>query len=182
MENCVNHPHEKALSVCRGCGKPYCKFCLNEGKEFYYCKKPACQELMKKESPQLAVLPLLVNCPNCSSELQLSEEDRVSGKFHCPDCEAYLDFTVQPPMVLEHKNYTEVFSSRNQGDIAVLKSFLDDSGIDYYVTGEDFLATYPLLQPAKFFVRDDQVAETRELLKQFDVNAFGVSWKNRNLE
>ncbi len=84
-------------------------------------------------------------------------------------------------MVLKDKKYTEVFSSRNQGDIALLKSFLDDSDIDYYVSGEDFLAVYPLIQPAKFFVRDDQVDEAKGLLKEFNANLFGVS-RRKNLE
>lgn len=182
MTNCTNHPDRKALSVCHGCAKPYCEDCLDEGKEFYYCRKPACQGLMKKESPQSALLPLLVNCPNCSSQLQLSDEDRLSGKFHCPDCEAYLDFTVNPPMVLTQKHYTEIFSSMNQADIAVLKSYFDDSDIDYYAAGEDFLATYPLIEPVKFYVLDDQVGEAKGILSRFNTNAFGVSWKNRPLE
>ncbi len=48
MENCVNHPNKKALSACHGCGKHYCESCLDEGKEFYYCKNSECQELFKK--------------------------------------------------------------------------------------------------------------------------------------
>lgn len=177
MGNCINHPNRKALSICHGCGKPYCEECLDEGKEFYYCKTTACQELLRKESPA-GGLPPRVNCPNCSSELKLSDEDRVSRKFRCPECEALVDFGTNPPMILERKNYTEVFSSKNQGDIALLKSVLDDADIDYYVVGEDFLATYPLIEPAKFFVLDDQVDEAREILKQFSANIFGVSKRN----
>ncbi len=81
-------------------------------------------------------------------------------------------------MVLERKRYIEIFSSRNQGDIALLKSFLDDSDIDYYVVGEDFLATYPLIQPAKFYVLKDQAEEAAALLKGFNTNLFGVSRRN----
>jgi hypothetical protein len=177
MENCVNHPNRKALSVCHGCGKPFCESCLDEGKEFYYCKSPACQELLRKELPA-ENLPAQLSCPSCSSELQLSEEDRALRKFHCPECGALVDFTTNPPMILGRKKYTELFSSRNQGDIALLKSFLDDSDIDYYVAGEDFLATYPLVQPAKFFVLDNQVDEAKELLQRFNANIFGVSKRN----
>lgn len=81
-------------------------------------------------------------------------------------------------MILEQKKYTEVFSSRNQGDIALLKSFLDDSDIDYYVVGEDFLAIYPLIQPAKFYVLNDQANEAKALLNGFNTNLFGVSRRN----
>jgi Putative prokaryotic signal transducing protein len=174
MGTCVNHPNVKALSVCHGCGKPFCESCLVEGKEFYYCKKPSCQELFLKESPPRTLAPQIV-CPNCAGELRLSDEDRVSRKFRCPECEALVDFTGPQPVILQKKNYTEIFTSRNQGDIALLKSFLDDSDIDYYIDGEDFLAMYPLIQPVRFFILDDQVEEAKEILKQFDTSAFGVS-------
>lgn len=124
------------------------------------------------------LLPERMSCPSCSSELHLTVDERLAKTFHCPECEAYLDFTINPPMVLEQKKYSEVFSSRNQGDIAILKSFFDDSDIDYYVVGEDFLAMYPLIQPAKFFVREDQVEEAKGLLKEFNANLFGVSRRN----
>lgn len=179
MEFCVNHPDRKALSICHGCGKSFCESCLDEGNEFYYCKQPACQELLKKETT-VTLLPSRIICPSCSSELNLDEDERAGKIFHCPECEAYLDFTVTPPMVLEQKKYKEVFSSRNQGDIALLKSFFDDSDIDYYVVGEDFLATYPLIQPAKFFVTEDQLEEAKRLLKDFNANLFGVSRRNRS--
>lgn len=177
MENCTNHPNKKALSICHSCGKPFCESCLVEGKEFYFCKSPACQEMLKRES-SLALLPSRIKCPNCSSELAVSDTERTSRKLHCPECEAFVDFTVNPPMILERKKYKEVFSSRNQGDIALLKSFLDDSDIDYYVVGEDFLAIYPLVQPATFYVLNDQVEEAKGLLKKFNANLFGVSRRN----
>lgn len=180
MEHCANHPNRKAISVCHNCGGAYCEACLVEGNEYYYCRKPACQDTMRLESAA-SLLPEVIICPSCSSELRLAKEERAARIFHCPECEAYLDFTVNPPMVLKDKKYTEVFSSRNQGDIALLKSFLDDSDIDYYVSGEDFLAVYPLIQPAKFFVRDDQVDEAKGLLKEFNANLFGVS-RRKNLE
>ncbi len=174
MDACTNHPTVKALSVCHGCGKPYCKSCLDEGKDFYYCKKPSCQELFRLENAR-ALLPPRVNCPRCSSELELSDGDRASKKFHCPECDAFLDFTVDPPIALDNKDYTEVFSSMNQGHIALLKSILDDAGLDYYVTGEYFLATDPLIQPAKFYVLNDQVTEAREIVKKFSANLFTVT-------
>ncbi len=174
MENCVNHPNRKALSVCHGCGKPYCKSCLDEGNDFYYCKSPACQELLRKETA-VTLLPPRVVCPRCSSELELSDSDRASKKFHCPECEAFLDFTTDPPKALDHKDYTEVFSSMNQGHIALLKSILDDADIDYYVVGEYFLAADPLIQPAKFYVLNDQVTEAGDIVKKFRANLFAVT-------
>jgi len=40
---CHNHPKRQALSLCHSCGRDYCAACLNEGKEYYYCKDAACQ-------------------------------------------------------------------------------------------------------------------------------------------
>ncbi|MCL5268358.1 MAG: DUF2007 domain-containing protein [Bacteroidetes bacterium] len=128
---------------------------------------------MKKEASEV-VLPPRVDCPNCSSELQLSEEERKSRQFHCPDCEAFLDYSVDPPRILESKRYTKVFSTRNVGDIALLKSLLDDSEIDYYVAGEYFLATYPMVEPARFYVLDDQITRAQEVLKEFNASVRGT--------
>ena len=42
-EKCINHPKEEALSFCHVCGKYFCKSCLVEGAEFYYCYDEKCQ-------------------------------------------------------------------------------------------------------------------------------------------
>ena len=67
MEHCINHPDKKALSVCHGCGKYYCKSCLDKGKEFYF-DTPSCQGVLKKE---VGVEPLSskMTCPVYLSEL-----------------------------------------------------------------------------------------------------------------
>lgn len=177
MENCTNHPDRKALSVCHGCGKNFCESCLDEGKEFYYCKNPACQELLRKETTD-GQLPSKVICPSCSNELELTDEERASQRFHCPECESFVDFTESPPKIFNAENYSLLLTSMNQGDIAVIKSILENSDIDYYVFGEDFLAVRPLVQPARFFVADSQMGQAKELLKNFEIHFFGVS--NRN--
>jgi len=46
MHNCERHGDKEALSFCHNCGKFFCKECLTEGKEFYYCQKPECQKKM----------------------------------------------------------------------------------------------------------------------------------------
>ena len=174
MEHCLNHPDRKALSICHACGKYFCEFCLSEGKEFYYCQNPSCQELLKKEK-KVELLPATVECPACFSSLELSEEDRVSGKYHCPECEAFVDFTMDPPKVLDTKNYSLLFTTMNQSDVAVIKSLLDNTGIDYYVYDEDFMAVRPLVQPVRFFVVEDETEEAKEILKDVDLNFFGLS-------
>ena len=178
MKFCVNHPDKKAFSICHGCGKDYCELCLEEGKEFYYCKNPECQKLLMKELLP-GSFPVKIICPNCSCELALEYDERTSGKVHCPECEALIDFGVNPPKILNKENYIELFSSLNQGDIAIIKSILDDSEVDYYVFGENFLSVDPLIQPARFFVNQNQIDEAKEVLKDFQLNIWGTS-KNRD--
>ena len=118
-------------------------------------------------------------CPNCSCELDLIDDERTSKKVHCPECEALIDLEVNPPKILNKENYVELLSSLNQGDIAIIKSILDDSEIDYYVFGENFLGVDPLIQPARFFVNQNQIDEAKEVLKDFQLNIWGTS-KNQD--
>ena len=79
-----------------------------------------------------------------------SNEEKKERKVHCPECETTIDFNYDPPKAFNKENYVEFLSSLNQGDIAVIKSVLDDGGIDYYTTGENFLSMDPLIVPAVF--------------------------------
>lgn len=174
MKNCVNHPEKEAHSICHGCKKEYCKECLDEGVEYYYCKNPACQELLEEEKPSIKA-PQDITCPNCESELELSDEERIYGKIHCPICESILDFRSGTPKILKRENYQELISSLNQGDIALIKSILDEENVDYFILGENFLGIRPLLEPAQIFVNVNQIDEVKELLKDFKANIFGIS-------
>ena len=174
MKYCINHPDKKAYSVCHGCGKDYCESCLVAGKEFYYCKNPECQKLLRMESAP-AVLPDNVKCPNCGTELIPTKEEKKERKIHCPECETMIDFNYDPPKAFNKENYVEFLSSLNQGDIALIKSILNDGGIDFYTTGENFLSLDPLIVPAVFYVNEKQVLDAKELLKDFKLNIFGLS-------
>ena len=174
MESCVNHSDKKAFSTCHNCGKYFCEQCLKEGKEFYYCLSPICQQILKNELNQVD-LPKYIICPNCETELELSEDERISGKVHCSECEALIDYKVNPPKVIDKENYVQLLSSLNQGDIGLIKSILDNSNIDYYVYGENFLSVDPLIQPARFYVNEKQAEEAKELLKDFELRIFGAS-------
>lgn len=174
METCYNHPAKDALSFCHNCKTYYCEECLTEGKEFYYCKKPECQKMLQKELYP-AGLPRDITCPNCRSIIKLSVEEWERGKIHCPECEAVIDFTSNLPKVLYDNHYVQLLSSLNTGDIGLIKSILDDASIDYYVYGENFLHADPLLQGARFFVKEEQFEEAKELLKDFDLKIWGFS-------
>jgi len=176
MKTCINHPKKEALSICHSCGKDYCKACLDDGKEFYYCKNPECQELFLKEMP-VGKLSANIICPNCAGEIELSEDERLEGKVHCPQCEVAIDFTAIPTEILDKENFVELLYSLNQGDIALIKSLLDNFGIAYYITGENFLNIDPLIQPARFFINVTQEAEAREALKDFELHIWGTSDK-----
>lgn len=177
MERCVNHLDRKPLSVCHGCGRQFCESCLDEGEEFYYCKSPECHDLFLKQK-RIELLPAKIKCPASSSELELTDDERATRKLHCAVCETFLDYTVDPPKVLDASKYSLLLTTMNQSDIAVIKSLLDDAKIDYYVYDEEFLAVRPLVQPVRFLVAEDQMEDAKELLKGLDLNLFGISQRN----
>jgi hypothetical protein len=76
-----------------------------------------------------------------------------------------------------NQNFIQLFSTLNQGDIALLKSILDDNEVEYYVTGENILALRPLLTPAVFYIKESEVEKVKDILKDFDVHIFGISAK-----
>ena len=177
MTTCTNHPGRTAYSICNNCKEDFCEDCLDEGVEFYYCKKEECQQKLKEELSS-KYIPGNAVCSNCKSELELSEKEETVRKVHCPECESLIDFNFSPPKVLVKDNYTEILSTLNQGDIALIKSILDDGNIDYFILGENFLGVRPLLEPARILVNDNQLVEVKELLKNIELNILGVSTKH----
>jgi hypothetical protein len=177
MKICTNHPGKTAYSICNNCKEDFCEDCLDEGKDFYYCQKEECQQKLKEELSS-KYIPENEVCPNCKSELELSEEEKEIRKIHCPECESLIDFNFAPPKVLVKDNYTQILSTLNQGDIALIKSILDDGNIDYFILGENFLGVRPLLEPARILVNDNQLEEVKELLKNIELNILGVSTKH----
>jgi transcription elongation factor Elf1 len=176
MNKCIIHNDKEALSICHGCGKDFCEICLDEGTEYYYCKNPECQNLLKNELPQIKILDNIF-CPQCKTEFKLSDEEKTIGKIHCNECDKILDFTVDPPKLLDIDNYTELISTLNQGDIALIKSILDDAEIDYIILGESFLSVRPLLEAARIFVNASQINEAQAIIKDLELNIFGISTK-----
>lgn len=171
MDYCSNHPAKKAYDVCRYCGKTFCKDCLTEGIEYCACMNPECQK-----ANEAKLLAEEIECPKCGNNITLEFKERMSERVHCHECECMIDYSVTPPAVLEPKKYVEVTWSMNQGDIFFIKSLLDDAGIDYYTLGENFLNVDPLIQPARFFVVEDQKEAVKELLKDSTLNITGISF------
>ncbi len=177
MEKCINHPERNAYSICHSCGRHFCEECLTSGNEYYFCNSPECQKILQEE-----LQGKLIVCPNCGSDLSISEDELKSSGFRCPECDSFIVLPDGKPEVLADKNYVQLLSSLNQGDIAIIKSMLDDAEVDYYVTGENFLGVRPLLEPAIFFVNEKDLELAREILKDFELHLFGFSTNNEDSE
>jgi hypothetical protein len=111
-------------------------------------------------------------CPSCGAEY-------VPGVQECPDCRVTLVETPPPPPAAAE--FEEILRTFNQGDIALIKSILDDAGFQYFFQGEIFNLVDPLIQPARLRVRKDQAGEARELLKGMNVSFLAVSVRDEGL-
>jgi hypothetical protein len=63
-----------------------------------------------------------------------------------------------------------ILEIRNAGDQAFIKSLLDAEGIDYFIQGEHVAPYLYHALPMRLMVRSDQAAQTRELLKDFELS------------
>ena len=176
MKTCINHPDKESLSICHGCGKEFCEECLSEGKEYYYCQNAECQKLFESDLPD-EIFPEVVICYQCESELELNEVERKTGRVQCPDCFSIIDYNFDPPKVTSPENYCRLLSTFNQADISIIKSILDDGGIDYMVLGENFLSVRPLVEPVLFYVNVEQEEEAKALIENVDLNVWGTSMR-----
>lgn len=70
--------------------------------------------------------------------------------------------------------FKEIFITHNAGEIALIKSLLDDAGLEYYFLGEHFSSVYSHAFPARLFVREDQCKKALEIVNDLD---FGL-WEN----
>lgn len=177
MQSCYNHPERNAYSICHSCGRHFCEECLTAGSEFYYCKSPECQQKLREVTTRESYRKEII-CPNCRSVLELSIDDMQSPGFRCPECDIYIVLLDGKPEPLPDKNYVQLLSSLNQGDIAIIKSMLDDAEVDYYLTGENFLGVRPLLEPAVFYVNEKDFELAKDILKDFELHLFGFSTNN----
>jgi hypothetical protein len=107
-------------------------------------------------------------CPVCRSEY-------VDGVTECHDCRVSLVTVLKDPLDEPPIEFEEVLQTYNQGDIAVIRSLLDNEDIQYFFRGEIFNLVDPLIQPAKLHVRKDQSKRVRELLAGLNVTFLGVS-------
>jgi hypothetical protein len=104
-------------------------------------------------------------CPKCEKEY---EEDT----YVCSKCRVSLVPKLFPDPKnesLELAEFEEVLFTPSSGDMAVIKSLLDNEGIVYFFRGEFFSSVHPLAQPARLMVSIDQVEEVKEILESLNI-------------
>jgi len=113
-------------------------------------------------------------CPKCKAEYR-------EGFTHCLDCDVDLvaslpkeEELAENENIVEEENenditFIPVLSTYNLGDIALIKSILDDQGIEYFLQGENTAYIRGYMDPSILMVREDQVQTVKELLKDFDL-------------
>jgi predicted Zn finger-like uncharacterized protein len=134
---------------------------------------------MAKKNELTSELSLQIICPACQSTIAINKNEQKKKLVRCSECDSLINLAVNPPEIIKDKKYVQIISSMNQGDLGIIKSMLDDGGIDYFVNGENFLSVDPLIQPARIMVREDQLDEAKEIIKNFEFHIFGVS-SNQN--
>jgi hypothetical protein len=109
-------------------------------------------------------------CPKCRYEYQ-------EGVTQCPDCGVDLVVDLPPEDTEEYIEYTEILETFNPGDVAILKSVLDEEDITYFFHGENFGRMGAMMEPSRLMVKSDEAEEARELISglKLNTNAINVS-------
>ena len=108
-------------------------------------------------------------CPKCRAEYR-------EGFTTCSDC--HIDLVDVLPLIPEPEfiNFEEILATDDPADVVFLKSLLESEGIQYFFKGEHFLYMRPLADPVRLMVRQDQLEETVELLKDVKLSVTGISF------
>ena len=112
-------------------------------------------------------------CPNCRTEY-------VEGFTVCRDCEILLvpELPAEPPSQLpEDVEFEEILLTFNADSISIIRSLLDNEGIDFYLQGE----LDPLAQPVRLMVSKDQAQEAKEILKNLRIS-YGITADNKGVK
>jgi len=94
-------------------------------------------------------------CPSCRAEFR-------PGFYRCEDCDVDLVETL--PAEEQKPGYVELALVFTEGEMACIKSILDQAGIDYYFHGEQAHRLTPLPFGARLMVREDFREEAEALL------------------
>ena len=107
-------------------------------------------------------------CPKCRAEYR-------EGFHTCSDCNIELVDELPPIPEPEFVNFVEILGTYNPADVVFLKSLLESEGIQYFFKGEHFMYMRPLADPVRLMVRQDQVDEAKELVKDVKLSVSGIS-------
>ncbi len=105
-------------------------------------------------------------CPECRSEY-------VAGVEVCADCGARLVAELPADPSPEVVEYEPVLSTPSPGEIAVIKSLLEEAGIDCRSSAE--IAGPPLGLPATILVPKERAAEAKDILDAYIAAGMAVS-------
>ena len=101
-------------------------------------------------------------CPECRTEYR-------EGFTVCVDCGATLVPELPPEPTQESPpecaDFEEVLGFMDEGVVAIVKSLMDEEGIDYYIHGEFKVSGDPT---RKLMVRGDQAERAREILEDME--------------
>ena len=101
-------------------------------------------------------------CPECRTEYR-------EGFSVCADCETTLVPELPPEPSKEipsaGADFEEVLGFMDEGVVAIVKSLLNEEGIEYYIVGEFSVSKGP---DQKLMVRKDQAERAREILKDLE--------------
>ena len=112
-------------------------------------------------------------CPNCQSEY-------VAGVKMCPECgaprvedlpeESDAETTEPATETAIIEDYTIGNYTGSLPQIALIKSVFDDSGITYFIQGENSVQTMSMIIPVRVMVPEDQADRAREILGELDLD------------
>ena len=101
-------------------------------------------------------------CPKCRTEFR-------EGFVECSDCSIPLVENLppeEPKPITEYVDFEEIMTSSDPGEIAIVKSILDDHQISYLAQGEHFSSYYGGI-PTRIMVPKDNVNDAINLLQDF---------------
>ena len=109
-------------------------------------------------------------CPKCKSEYR-------EGYYRCSSCniDLVLEIPSEPEQEREFIEWKEVLATKNNGDIALLKSLLDSENITYYFHGEHFNLVRPWVEPAILMVDRNDLEKTKDLINDLELSFRGIA-------
>ena len=99
-------------------------------------------------------------CPVCRAEYR-------EGFLECSDCDVDLVEELEP--MLKMPGFVKLATIFSEGDIAVIKTSLDKSGVIFFFDGEQSHRLAPVPLGARLMVREDFQDEAKSILKELEL-------------